>query len=247
MIKLSGPTLRNTPQSILNLYREGHAIPPALFHYMDRLFKVPAYTKKFTKERQLAHKFYQDLKIGQLQKLAATRNYFLEHKSQFEYADVATFYHSLTTLLHDTHAHVVYSLNPQQFEAIKPNLDVYVQTANNQLVIYLHGNQILTGAPIIIGGYPHLDYFQWGNLYGVVKYEVEEGEEDSLLVYFENRHQQNLEQCIRELLGRLQYQAEHTPTSPKPLTEQLEFKPLPTAPRLEFGIAPPQSTEDKNA
>lgn len=247
MTKPSKPALKNNPSSIINLYREGHSVPAALYHYTEQLFNMPAYTKQFTKERVVAHKIDQELNKIKLRrnpkKLVATRNYFLEHKKEFELEDVATFYHSLDSLLSNRNANVVYELTPQQFAAIMPTLDVYLRNANDQLMIYLHGNQILTGAPVIIGGYPHLDYFQWGNLYGVVKYEMEEGEEvneANLLIYFEDRHERNLEQCMHDLLHRLQHEAEPAHTL-EPSPEPVEAPS--TAPRFEFGMTPPSSKD----
>lgn len=245
-IKPTKPALKNIPTAITNLYRVDHPIPFALYRYTEQLFNAPAYTKKFTKERVLAHKIDQDLKkYAELhskpkKKLTVTSNYFLLHKNEFDSADIATFYHSLDKLLVGTNANIVYELTPKQFAAIMPTLDIYVRNANDQLMIYLHGNQLITGAPLIIGGYPHLNYFQWGNLYGVVKYEEQEGEEvyeANLLIYFEDRHERKLEQCIQDLLHRLQHEAE--PTMPEPAETKS------TVPRPEFDFRPPNPNDDE--
>lgn len=244
------PALKNVRTSLVNLYREGHPVPAALYRYTEQLFNKPAYAKRFTKERVLAHKIDQDLKkYTELhnkpkKKLVATPNYFLLHKKKFSLEDVATFYHSLDKLLVGKNANVVYELTPEQFAAIMPTLDIYVSNANDQLMIYLHGNQLITGAPLIIGGYPHLNYFQWGNLYGVVKYEEQEGEEvheANLMIYFEDRHERKLEECMQDLLHRLQHQAE--PPIPESTPEPVEVKS--TAPRPEFGFRPPNSNDEE--
>lgn len=248
-IKPIKPALKNIPTAITNLYRADRPIPFALYRYTEQLFNAPAYTKKFTKERVLAHKIDQELKkyaelhSNPKKKLVATPNYFLLHKNEFEPEDVEILYDHLNNLLKNT-PNIVYELTAKQFKAIKPALDLYVKNANDQLMIYLYGNQLITGAPLIIGGHPHLDYFQWGNLYGVVKYEEQEGEEvyeTNLMIYFEDRHDRNLEQCMQDLLHRLQHQAE--PSIPEPAPEPVEVQS--TAPRPEFGFRPPNSNDEE--
>lgn len=68
-------------------------------------------------------------------------------------------------------------------------------------LIFWHGNHFLTGAPFFPGGIPYVIYFQWGNLFGVVKFQVlpeEKVLKGNLLVYFEDMEDRSLYQCVRE-------------------------------------------------
>lgn len=91
-------------------------------------------------------------------------------------------------------------------------------------LIFFHGNQLLTGAPYFPGGVPHVDFMQWGNLFGIVKYEELLGEiatDANILIAFEEMADRNIEQCIN-----------HYNAKPKPiLMPTLQIKPI--APRLE--------------
>lgn len=62
-------------------------------------------------------------------------------------------------------------------------------------LIFLHGNQYLTGAPFFAGGVPHIDFFQWGNYYGVIKYEEILGEsalDANILIHFVKKQDESL-------------------------------------------------------
>lgn len=73
-------------------------------------------------------------------------------------------------------------------------------------LIFWHGNQFLTGASFYPSGTPPMIFFQWGNLFGIVKYIVLSGEKSlkhNLLIYFEDRQERDLEQCVNEYQHRL--------------------------------------------
>lgn len=68
-------------------------------------------------------------------------------------------------------------------------------------LIFLHGNHTLTGAPFFPGGVPHVEFFQWGNLFGIVKYEEILGEtalDANILIYFEEKQDKTLAQFAKE-------------------------------------------------
>lgn len=73
-------------------------------------------------------------------------------------------------------------------------------------LVFFHGNQILTGAPHFPGGLQHVDFLQWGNLFGVVKYEELLGEspESNILIYFEKMADRHVEDCIKQVSLTLQ-------------------------------------------
>jgi len=230
--------LTKFPSSVSNLYHEGRNIPFALYHYTERLFNFPAYSK----ERAIAHKLESDLKnyaalhAPTKKQTTKTTNYFLAHKDELEYEDIDVFYENLETLLKKTPS-VVYTFTPQQFNDLKLAFDIYAQQQDNQLLLYQHGNQTLTGAPYVIGGHPHLDYFLWGNLFGVVKYTEQGGEEYNYHVYFEHKQERTLEQAMHNLLIKLEQQTEpaHTMESPEAAPPQ----PVPSgAPQLGENMSP---------
>jgi hypothetical protein len=69
-------------------------------------------------------------------------------------------------------------------------------------IIFFHGNQLLTGAPYFAGGVPHIDFLQWGNLFGIVKYEELLGEnaiDGNIMIYFEDMADRTLSECIEAI------------------------------------------------
>src|SRR5690606_35947581 len=81
----------------------------------------------------------------------------------------------------------------------------------DELILY-HGNQLLTGAPFFPGGVPQLIYFQWGNLFGVAKYVViaeEKALKSNVLIYFEDRHERLLQDCVYQYNQKLQHESHH--------------------------------------
>ncbi len=112
---------------------------------------------------------------------------------------IAHFKKRLALMLHHVAHGVEVKLTPPQFQALK--------TLTGDALIFYHGNHYLTGALFFPGGVAHVDYFQWGNLYGVVKYEFLMGEtevEGNILVYFEDMEERLLEECVKD------YERKHT-------------------------------------
>lgn len=73
-------------------------------------------------------------------------------------------------------------------------------------LIYYHGNQFLTGAPFIPGAIAPVILFQWGNLFGVVKYVVlaeEKAIKANTLVYFEDMQERSLNECVLDYSKKL--------------------------------------------
>ena len=93
---------------------------------------------------------------------------------------------------------------PNQFPKFKLELqDIH------DLILY-RGNQLLTGAPFYPGAVPHIEFFQWGNLFGVIKYHElleEKSLKGNILIYFEDLANRNLQQCVntytQQLLNQL--------------------------------------------
>lgn len=88
-----------------------------------------------------------------------------------------------------------------QFLQFKTAIKIHTYQPTLQDLIYWYGNQMLTGAPFIPGGVPRLDYFQWGNLYGIVKFHELIGEkvhEGNILIYFEQLQDRQAEQFVQQ-------------------------------------------------
>ena len=117
----------------------------------------------------------------------------------------------LQILLQSKSAKLEVKMTPEQF------LDFKIAT-QQEMILY-HGNQYLTGAPFHPGGIPHIIYFQWGNLFGVAKYVIlaeEKALKSNVLVYFEDRQERELQECINDYnhqhLEKLEEQKQLLPT-----------------------------------
>lgn len=97
-------------------------------------------------------------------------------------------------------------LTPAQFillrNIIPPTQFFHLENTIEEL-LYYQGNQLLAGAPFFEGGVPRVDFFQWGNLMGVVKYEEllgEKGIEGNILIYFEDLQDRTLLHAMHDYL-----------------------------------------------
>lgn len=125
-------------------------------------------------------------------------------------------------------------INVQSLEQFKKRLKLFIQKKlsaitftftetqfakfeelNMSELIFWHGNQLLSGAPFYPGGIPPVIYFQWGNYFGVAKYVMLAGEKAlkaNILVYFEDRQERDLDQCVADYQkkNQLALQNQHT-------------------------------------
>lgn len=95
--------------------------------------------------------------------------------------------------LRNKFSHAIIKINQKQFLTFK-------QLAVHELIFW-RGNQFLTGSPFYPSGIPPVIFFQWGNLFGVVKYLVLSAEKTlkaNILVYFEDLQDRELEQCVNQ-------------------------------------------------
>ncbi|OGT47287.1 MAG: hypothetical protein A3E83_00705 [Gammaproteobacteria bacterium RIFCSPHIGHO2_12_FULL_41_20] len=117
-------------------------------------------------------------------------------------------------------------LKPSDIPALRKHIQFFLREAANRVamqftqqqflqfkeytiqdLIYWHGNQFLTGAPFYPGGIPPLIFFQWGNLFGIVKYLVlaeEKALKANILIYFEDMQDRDLNQCVQNYNKHLQ-------------------------------------------
>lgn len=143
---------------------------------------------------KLGYEFDKLAKYYQLDgyKLSANKPSFIKPSTSFTAADIELFYRRLQLMLANNRHGIELSLTPAQFIQLKNTI--------GQL-IFFHGNQVLTGAPFFAGGIPHVDFFQWGNLMGVIKYEEllsEKGIEGNFLIHFADMKDRTLLQCIQD-------------------------------------------------
>lgn len=111
--------------------------------------------------------------------------------------DIAKLKKRLKIVLQGQSKSIELKMTPTQFQQFKT-------FSVNELIFY-HGNQLLTGAPFLLGGIPHIIYFQWGNSFGVAKYVVlaeEKALKSNLLIYFEDMGERLLDECVYDYQRR---------------------------------------------
>ena len=116
---------------------------------------------------------------------------FLLPHTEFQPSDIPLLKNRINLFLNKNPGRVAIQLTQQQFLQLK---DYTIQE-----LIYWHGNQFLTGAPFYPGGIPPVIFFQWGNLFGIVKYLVlaeEKALKGNILIYFEDMQDRELNQCV---------------------------------------------------
>src|SRR3990167_4377787 len=113
--------------------------------------------------------------------------------TRFTHLSVQHIKQQVTQVLKENLSHVDLKMTPEQFAQFRL-LSIHE-------LIFWHGNQFLTGAPFYPGGIPHVIYFQWGNLFGIVKMNVlseERALRGNILIYFEDMHDRSLYACVKE-------------------------------------------------
>jgi hypothetical protein len=80
---------------------------------------------------------------------------------------------------------------------------------NKHELIFWDNNEFLKGAPLFPHGLPPVFYFQWGNLFAVVKYVMITKEavlKPNIIIYFEDRQDRDLKQCIHDYEHTLKHE-----------------------------------------
>lgn len=124
-------------------------------------------------------------------------------KETFTPVSIQLLKHRLQTLLANKACRAVVQFTPQQLANL--------QELSMPELIYWHGNQTLNGAPFFPGGTPPVLYFQWGNLFGIIKHLVLSEEKSLLantLVYFEDLQDRDLNQCVLDYEQKLRHELE---------------------------------------
>lgn len=163
-------------------------------------------------------------------------NSFLLHGHTFTEAGLIHLKRRILALIQASTHGLSLQLKPEEF------LQFRAATVN-ELILY-HGNQFLTGAPFHPGGIPYTLYFQWGNLFGVAKYQVlpdEKNIKGNVLIYFEDMQERQLDDCVHH------YQLEHRPEpAPRPTPAPAPtFRSPFTIPKLT--LARFQADDDKKS
>ena len=103
--------------------------------------------------------------------------------------------------LQNKYSHVVLNMTREQY--------LEFRALGMPELIYWHGNQLLSGAPFFPSSIPPVIYFQWGNLFGVIKYVVlaeEKSMKANVLIYFEDMQDRLLNQCVAEYEKNIQHE-----------------------------------------
>lgn len=152
---------------------------------------------------------------------------FLLPHEELNFADIEKLKKRIQIFLKEKASQVTISLTEKQLLKFKE--------LTSKELLFWHGNQFLTGAPFFPGGIPPVIFFQWGNLFGVVKYVILPGEKalkTNILIYFEDMQDRYLDQCVldynQHLENEIKLQKEtlinHPAHSP---AEKLENKEIP--------------------
>jgi hypothetical protein len=118
---------------------------------------------------------------------------FLLHSEELTAESSKQLKRRLSLLLQQKASHALIGFTQKQFLQFKE--------LNTQELIFWHGNQFLTAAPFFPGGIPPVIYFQWGNLFGIVKYVIladEKALKANILIYFEDMQDRFLDQCVED-------------------------------------------------
>jgi hypothetical protein len=123
---------------------------------------------------------------------------FLLHHEAINFEDIQKLKERIRTVLKEKNQPVSIPVSVNQLRQFAD--------LNSRELIFWYGNQYLTGAPLVPGGIPPVIYFQWGNLFGIVKYLVLAGEKAlkaNLLMFFEDMLERNLDQCVMDYQKKL--------------------------------------------
>ena len=173
---------------------------------------------------------------------------FLMHKENFDAESAKELKKRLNLLLKDKKRgeRIHLSISPQQYLQFK-------NAAHPSLILY-HGNHFITGAPFHPGGIPHTIFFQWGNLFGVAKYVVlpeERALKSNVLIYFEDRHERNLNQYVEDIKKEMQHELKASPQHAhthalEKQTPQQNYRHSPfQTPKLTLSLNTDKNNEDK--
>lgn len=147
-------------------------------------------------ENQLSNEWYDPILHYYLHSKRPQREYhgtFLLPHEEMNLEAIQSLKKRILASLKNKFSHAVININQKQFLSFK-------QYTINELIFW-HGNQFLTGSSFYPGGIPPVIYFQWGNLFGVVKYLVlsdEKALKANILIYFEDLQDRTLDECVKE-------------------------------------------------
>lgn len=162
--------------NIIHRFNNGEPLTPAQINFLERM-SADLSDGTFDKIYNYYH-------LGQ--------KTYLEIKDKISLNRLKQLRNQVAQLLHKSDK-IRLKINPKQLFQLRALLA-------DQL-IYYHGNQFLTGAPYYQGGIPHIDFIQWGNLFGVVEYEEilgETAEKGNILIHFEKVADNTVTQLIQQ-------------------------------------------------
>ncbi|CAN5298274.1 hypothetical protein BH10PSE19_BH10PSE19_07830 [soil metagenome] len=130
---------------------------------------------------------------------------FLAHHKPLDPTDISSLEHAVQLQPEGIEIHYT----PIEYLELKKQFtEIHVMSFPE--LVRMFGNQTLTGAPFISGGTPHIEFFIWGNFFGVVKYvedAAEEAYDANYLVHFQNKQEKTLEEnrqiFMHKLIGQV--------------------------------------------
>ncbi len=190
----NSPSLRlikypHVAKDIIKAYEGGQPLPPALFD--SPLYLQALYNYVSPRLENALH--YYGLLGKKTKEPPQPKPSFVMHQEPSAPQPIQEFYHRLELMLEAPSQTIEFLITPEQLELLGPHFD--------QLINTTHRNLFLTGAPFIPGRFPHLDIFQWRNLYGVIKYvELDQTKplKTNILIHFENRANRTLQECLED-------------------------------------------------
>jgi hypothetical protein len=214
---------QNNSADILRCFAEGKPLSSDQRNYLDWHQKQLS-----SPEFDPVYKYY----IESIKREHRESSSFLMPTDVFNFASVQQFKKRLKMLLVNRLSGVAVHFTQKQ-------LMQFNQVSTSELIFW-HGNQFLTGAPFFPGGTPPVIFFQWGNLFGVVKYVIMAGDKtlkSNVLVYFEDMQERNLDQCVADYQRKLNEELAHQ-------NIVLQEHKIDPAPLNEFIIKTPKLTLD---
>jgi len=138
--------------------------------------------------------------------------------------------HNIHTLLSHHLSHVDLEMSNEQFLKFK-SLGLHE-------IVFWHGNSLMPGTVFHHGGAPYRLYFQWGRLFGVVKFHIlscGKTVEGKVIIYLENMYERNLLECIKSYSQQLKERQKYDntqklihPPQLEPLARQIKLpRPMP--------------------
>lgn len=130
--------------------------------------------------------------IGSEKRRKYHANFLLQHE-QLNQEDIKKLKERIRAILKDKYSHVAFEMTEKQFLDFK-------KYAESEL-IFLTGQEFISGARFYVGGVMPALYFQWAEYFGVWKYAMMHANQQlqtKHIIYFEEMRHRDLKQCVED-------------------------------------------------